>query len=286
MHVVASIGETAPVDATAGEPFKKALSQTIMRYDDRTSMGGTYRVFLTTHWSLIDHIQAGEDRDRALINLLLERYWKPVYCYLRRKGWANEAAKDLTQGFFHEVVLNRELVLRADRSKGRFRSFLLHALNQYVINQNEKETSRMRIPRNKMVSLECIDSSEFPQDMSGFKPDASYNYAWVSVLLDRVLAAVKKGCCDEGLRKHWDVFHARVVQPILDGAAAPTLRQICAEMGIEDARHASNMIITVKRRFRQTLRRQIRTTVVSDDEVDEELEEIVRFLPEGAQDFS
>ena len=122
--------------------------------------------------------------------------------------------------------------------------------------------------------------------MPGLEPDASYNYAWVSALLDRVLAAVRKECCNEGLEKHWEVFHARVVQPILDGTAAPTLRQICAEMGTEDARHASNMIVTVKRRFRQTLRRQIRITVVSDDEVDEELEEIVRFLPEGAQDFS
>ena len=277
-----SLAKTDAVDEVPGEP----LGKTIMRYDDRTSMGGAHRAFLTTHWSLIDHIQAGEDRDRALINLLLERYWKPVYCYLRRKGYDNEAAKDLAQGFFHEVVLNRQLVLRADPSKGRFRSFLLHALNQYVINQKAKETARMRIPPDKTVSLECIDLSELPQDMAELEPDASYNYAWVSALLDRVLAAVKKDCCDEGLETHWEVFRARVVQPILDGTAAPTLGQVCAEMGIEDARHASNMIITVKRRFRQTLRRQIRTTVVSDDDVDEELEEIVRFLPEGAQDFS
>lgn len=249
-------------------------------------MGGTHRAFLTTRWSLIDHIQAGQDRDRALIGLLLQRYWKPVYCYLRRHGWGNEEAKDLTQDFFHDVVLGRSLVLRADPSKGRFRSFLLHALNQYVINQRAKQTAGTRIPRERLVSLEGIDSSELPQDMSESEPDASYNYAWVSALLDQVLATVRSRCCQEGLQTHWEVFHARVVRPILEGSAAPALGEICVRLGIEDTRRASNMIVTVKRRFRQALRGHIRTTVVSEEQVDEELEEILRFVPEGAQDFS
>ena len=98
-----------------------------MREKDQTDMGGERETFLTTHWSLIEDVQSGDDKDRALIGLLLDKYWKPVYCYLRRKGYNNEQAKDLTQGFFHEVVLSRELVRRADQSKGRFRSFLLHA---------------------------------------------------------------------------------------------------------------------------------------------------------------
>ena len=72
-----------------------------MEYDDRTTMGGAGETFLTTHWSLIEHVQRHEDRDRALIGLLLQRYWKPVYCYLRRRGYENEQAKDLTQAFFH-----------------------------------------------------------------------------------------------------------------------------------------------------------------------------------------
>ena len=257
-----------------------------MRYENRTDMGGMHRAFLTTHWSLIDRIQADEDKDRALINLLLQRYWKPVYCYLRRHGRDNEEAKDLTQGFFHEVVLGRSLVLRADPSKGRFRSFLLHALNQYVINQGAKKTAGTRIPQEKLVSLEGIDPSELPPDMAESEPDVCYNYAWVSALLDQVLAAVKSSCYQEGLQRHWEAFHARVVRPILEGTTAPALGEICVRLGIQDARRASNMIVTVKRRFRETLRRHIRTTVVSEEQVDEELDEILRSVPEGAQDFS
>jgi len=257
-----------------------------MRTDDRTDMGGMQEAFLTTHWSLIDDIQAGRDRDRALIRLLLQRYWKPVYSYLRRKGFNNEDAKDLTQGFLHEIVLSRQLVQRSDQAKGRFRSFLLHALKQYVINQEAKKTATIRIPKDKLVSLETIDTSELPQDMSVCEPDVSYNYAWVSALLDQALAAVKRSCSEEGLQTHYELFHARIVRPILTGAPAPPLSEICTHLGVADTRRASNMIITVKRRFRETLRSHIRNTIMSKDLVDEELDEIIRFLPECAQDFA
>jgi RNA polymerase sigma-70 factor (ECF subfamily) len=257
-----------------------------MRSDDRTDMGGTHEAFLTTHWSLIDNIQASHDKDRALIKLLLQRYWKPVYCYLRRKGFNNEDAKDLTQGFFHEVVLNRQLIQRSDQAKGRFRSFLLHAVNQYIINQRAKQTATIRIPRDKLVSLESIDPSELPEDMSACEPDASYNYAWVSALLDQVLAAVKQSCSEEGLQTHWEFFNARIVEPILTGEPIPPLSEICTHLGVEDTRRASNMIITVKRRFREMLRKHIRNTVISTDQVEEELDEIISFLPKSAQDFT
>ena len=63
-----------------------------MSRDDYTDMGGTGEAFLTTHWSLIEDVQRHEDRDPALIGVLLDRYWKAVYCYLRRKGYDNEQA--------------------------------------------------------------------------------------------------------------------------------------------------------------------------------------------------
>jgi hypothetical protein len=121
------------------------------RFRDETDMGGERDIFLTTHWSLIEKVGNEGDKDRALIASLLENYWKPVYCYLRHKGYGNEDAKDLTQGFFHEVVLDRNLVQRADPAKGRFRSFLLHALNQYLINERDKRMAQKRIPPEKTV---------------------------------------------------------------------------------------------------------------------------------------
>jgi len=250
----------------------------------RTSMGGACEAFLTTQWSLIGGIQAADTRDKALIGVLIERYWKPVYCYLRRKGYPNEEAKDLTQGFFHAVVLNRGFVGRADPSKGHFRTFLLHALNQYVINESAKETAGKRIPKDKLVSLELLDPPDVPATVLEAGPDDCYHYAWMSALMDQVLATVRAGCRDEGLETHWHLFHEKVVGPILHGVAAPSLADLGARYGIADPRQVSNMIVTVKRRFRSVLREHVRTTVLADEQVDDELSEILRFLPEIAQD--
>jgi hypothetical protein len=252
--------------------------------EGRTAIGGACETFLTTHWSLIGHIQAGDTRDRALIGLLLETYWKPVYCYLRRKGYDNEQAKDLTQGFFHEVVLNRNLVQRADQSRGRFRSFLLYALNQYVANELAKQSVGKRIPKDKLVRLDAADPPAVPSTVVEAAAEDSYHYAWMSALMDRVLNTVRLGCRDEGLETHWHVFNERVVQPILCGTPAPSLAEVCQRHGIDDPQQASNMIVTIKRRFRTALREHVRTTVAADAQVNEELADILRFVPGLAQD--
>ena len=249
----------------------------------QTDMGGTQESFLTTQWSLIEHIQAGEDRDSVLIGSLLRMYWKPVYCYLRRKGCDNEQAKDLTQDFFHEVVLNRDLVGRADVSKGRFRTFLLHALNQYLINKNRDAHATKRIPREKLISLDAMRLPDLPQNVVESDAEDTYHYAWLSSLLERVIAQVQADCCREGMEIHWALFDTHVLKPILGGGSPPPLATACQEHGIDDAKKASNMIVTVKRRFRGALLEHIRGTVLSGDLADEELTDLLQFLPRGAQ---
>jgi len=162
-----------------------------MGYNDQTDMGGSREAFLTTQWSLIENIKVDEGRDRILIDFLLRQYWKPVYCYLRRKGFNNEDAKDLTQDFFHEVVLNKDMVGRADQAKGRFRSFLLFALNEYLTKQSIREKARKRIPKGKLVSLNVTEEPTIPQSVEKASADESYHYAWLSTLLERVLEDVK-----------------------------------------------------------------------------------------------
>ena len=255
-----------------------------MRPNDYTDMGGTGEAFLTTHWSLIEDIKSDEDKDRALVGLLLKKYWKPVYCYLRRKGYDNEKAKDLTQEFFYEAVFGRGLIQKADESKGRFRSFLLIALNRFLINIKYKETAKKRIPKDKLVPLDMIDSLELPQILSTFRPEDSFNYAWVSSLLEEVLEEVEAKCHEDDKSIHWQVFHDKILQPIIDGTSTPTLKEICERYGVKDDAQASNMIVTVKRRFQGTLRKQLRNSVVSEEQIGGELEEIKRFFPKIAQD--
>ncbi len=217
-----------------------------MRHSDYTDMGGSGGTFLTTHWTLIEDVKKSPDKDRALIGLLLERYWKPVYCYLRQKRYDNEQAKDLTQGFFHEIVLNLNLIQRADQSKGRFRSFLLYALNQYLMNEKRRGTAQKNIPKGKIVSLDAIEPPVLPQSVIDSSPEDSYNYAWVSALLDQILSDVKCACFEQGMETHWNVFSEKVVEPMLNNARPPFLVHICEKYGIESEKKTSNMIVTVR----------------------------------------
>jgi len=255
-----------------------------MGLHDQTDMGGSAESFLTTHWSLIEGIQKQQDPDRALIGLLLERYWKPVYCYIRRKGHANEEAKDLTQGFFHEVVLNRQLVQRADPAKGRFRTFLLHVLKQYLIDQTRRQSTGRAIPKEKLVPLDIHDPPALPQIISELTPEDCFMYAWKSTVLDRVLTEVRDECIADGLETHWCVFHDRVLMPIFDESEPPSMTDVCQRYSIASESAASNMIITVKRRFQNVLRKQLRATVLCDGDADEELQDILRSWGIGAQD--
>jgi len=251
-----------------------------MNRGDYTDMGGTGAAFLTTRWSLVE--QAGSDE--ALIESLLERYWKPVYCYLRRKGYSNEDAKDLTQGFFHEIVLGHHLIEKADPSKGRFRSYLLVALDRYLINVKDKQDARKRIPSDKLIALDTSALSELPAAVSDLDAETSFNYAWVSTLLEEALQQLEDQCRREGTSTHWYLFRDRVLLPILNGASQSSLKALCEKYGVEDTMKASNMIITAKRRFRTILLGRLRSLVASDDQVREEWEEIRRFFPAMAQD--
>ena len=255
-----------------------------MGLHDQTDMGGTAETFLTTHWSLIEGVQEHQDPDCALIGLLLGRYWKPVYCYVRRRGYANEEAKDLTQGFFHEVVLNRQLVQRADPAKGRFRTFLLHALKQYLIDQTRRQSTDRHIPKDKLVPLDITEPLTLPQTISELTPEDCFIYAWKSAVLDRVLTEVKASCMADGFEAQWGVFHDRVLRPIVDESEPPSMADICQRHRIASESIASNMIVTVKRRFHTALRRQLRATVQCDADADEELQDMLRTWGIGAQD--
>jgi len=256
-----------------------------MKRDDMTDMGGVGEAFLTTHWSIIENVgSSDEDRNQALISLLLTKYWKPVYCYLRRKGHDNEQAKDLTQGFFHEVVLGRSLIQKADQSKGRFRSFLLIALNRYLITAKTGQAAQKRIPKSKLVSLDVTDLPELRQTASELTPEDSFNYAWISALLEQVLQEVEAKCHEDGKTVHWHIFHDRVLEPIMEKNEPPSMTEICRRYGIQSEATASNMMVTVKRRFQIVLKSHLRNLVVSEEQVDEELAEIMRFLPKMAQD--
>ena len=255
-----------------------------MRRHDHTSIGGDQKSFLTTQWSIIERIAAnGETNNQTLINNLLEKYWKPVYCYLRHKGHGNEESKDLTQGFFQEVVLGRKLVHQARRAKGSFRKFLLTALERYVKSAHRIDIAQKRIPKSNIASLEYIDATQLVEPLSGLTAEESFHYAWVSSLLDGVFAEVEADCNAHDLAVHWNLFRDRVLEPIAHETEPPSLTEMCDKYGIEDKKKASNMVVTVNRRVQAAIKRHLRQALSEETTVEEETKEIMRALLKIAQ---
>jgi len=255
-----------------------------MNREEYTSIGGDQRSFQTTCWTAIEEVRAGHARDaQGLIGELLTVYWKPVYCYLRHRGYHNEEAKDLTQGFFREVVLGRELIQRADRTKGRFRTLLLRALDRYLVSVHRKETARKRIPPEKLIPLEAANLSELPGAFNDLNAEGVFHYAWVSNLLDRMIVEVRRECRRRGRETHWNLFHDRVLHPIITGAESPSLEELCRKYGVDATAKASNMIFLVKRRFQAALKRLLRQSVASEAQINEEMLELMKFLAKGRQ---
>jgi DNA-directed RNA polymerase specialized sigma24 family protein len=250
----------------------------------RTSIGGKGGRFQTTHWTAVEAIRSGDQAQRrALMGELLNAYWRPVYCYLRRKGFDNEQAKDLTQGFFQEVVLGRELVQRADPDKGRFRTFLLCALDRYVTSVHRRQTARKRAPQGRSVELDWPAMADLPEPAAELDCEDSFHYAWVSDLVDHMLAEVKAECLSHGMDIHWQLFEERVLDPLLEDRKPPPLADLCAACGIEEANRASNMIFAVKKRLQSALKRYLRRSVADESDVGQEMQALGRFLDRKRQ---
>jgi DNA-directed RNA polymerase specialized sigma24 family protein len=117
--------------------------------------------FGTTQWSLV--LEAGGEltpQGRQALATLCERYWSPLYVYLRHRGHSADNAQDLTQGFFVHL-LDKHALQSVDRGRGRFRSFLLASLNHYVSNVRDRELAQKRGGRVPLIAMDCMTAEEW-----------------------------------------------------------------------------------------------------------------------------
>lgn len=238
--------------------------------DDITSIGGVERHFPETQWTQI----CDSKQCQAALHQVLERYWKPLYFYLRRKGFNNDRAKDLTQGFFAQVLIGRGLVDKADRERGKFRNLLLVALENYVKSVHRPKKHQLIAGAIPIVDIDI--PSRAPED-----PTQAFMYAWAANLIDVSLADLREECVSDGQEVHWTIFNARFLRPMWENIRPPSLAALCAEHRISGEAKASNMIVTVKRRFRRILKRRIGQYVESEAQIEHEIHDIITILSQG-----
>jgi RNA polymerase sigma-70 factor (ECF subfamily) len=213
----------------------------------------------------------------AALETLCRTYWYPLYCYVRRRGHAPCDAQDLTQEFFARM-LAQDWVARADREKGRFRSFLLMAMSRFLANEWDRARTLKRggsHPHQPLVP-DTAETRYAQEPATRTTPEDAFEKQWALTLLDQVL---------EQLQQEYQVAD----QHALFAALKPTLagsRETLpyAELGPRLGLSEGAIKVAVSRlrqRYRERLRAEIAQTVAGPEEVEEELRHLVRVLARG-----
>jgi RNA polymerase sigma factor (sigma-70 family) len=229
-----------------------------------------------TNWSLIHAAAKGDPVTASeAIERLVRRYWPAVYAFIRQSGRNVNDAADLTQSFVCDVVLHRNLFQKADQSRGKFRTFLLRALENYLRDNHRHETRLKRSGDSAPLRLtnEDLAAAESARDLT---PEQAFARQWNTTMIRRALERVRAGCVASGLDAHWRVFEARVVKPMLFGDEKVSYAKLVERLELDDSGQAANMMVTVKRRFVRALVEEIGCTVGDPMQIEDELRELLR----------
>lgn len=221
--------------------------------------------FQTTSWTLIDGARA----DRAGLEKLLRQYWSPVYASIRRQGYGSHDASDLTQEFMAQVVIGRDLVGRADSARGRFRSFLKQSLRNFLI---DRSRARKR-PEGEHPAHLASGSEETgsPEPAAAEAGADTFDREWAAAVIELTLQRLEEACREDDMEPHWQAFRLNVVGPTIRKSRALSMEDLASAIGAADATQASNMLQTVKRRFKRLLREVVSETVTDPAEIELEL---------------
>ena len=232
--------------------------------DTRESTAG---YFLTTHWSVV--IRAAKQDSASAHEALCElcrTYWYPLYGYVRRRGYSPQDAEDMTQSFFARV-LEKNYVADADRARGKFRSFLLTALKNFLANEWDRQHARKRGGFSSSINIDQATAEsrlqwELRDEM---QPDKAFERQWAMTLLDRVMAELEREYTESGRAKLFDALRGSLAKDESRSQA-----DIAASLNVSEA--AVKMALQrLRARYRDLLKAEIARTVSSPDEIEPEL---------------
>jgi RNA polymerase sigma-70 factor (ECF subfamily) len=231
------------------------------------------RSFASTRWTLIvNAADAGSPRQDAALAALCETYWQPVYAFIRRSGRSPDDARDLTQMFFVRV-LEKGFFKEADRSRGRFRSFLFASVRHFLANQHDWSVAKKRGGGAPILSLEFDDGERRytlePADTE--TPEDSYARSWAATVLESAMTRVARKYEESG---RGDVF-ARL-KPYLTGDEPESYAELAAGGGNPGQLRVA--VHRLRRDYGKALREVIADTVEKPEDVDEELKYLLEIV--------
>jgi RNA polymerase sigma-70 factor (ECF subfamily) len=221
---------------------------------------------------------AGSESDeqaRKALAAFCQGYWAPLYTFVRRRGYSPGDAQDIVQGFF-EHLLEHNTLSRADREKGRLRTFLLGSMENFLLKQRERMRAVKRGGSHQFVSFdELLPEAEAAMLATSHLDDVnSYDVAWASSVVTRAWKNVRDRFAAEGKREWVDELRPFVA----GGTATPPNQQEAAKRLGTSVENFRVWLSRLRQTYRHALRAEVASTVSNPQDVDEELHYVYRIL--------
>jgi RNA polymerase sigma factor (sigma-70 family) len=228
-----------------------------------SSVGGQVR-FETTQWSLVS-AASGEEEKHAALEGLYRSYCTPVYFFVRRRGYSREDAQDLTQDFFVHLV-EKNAFSRADPSRGKFRTFLLGALEFFLQHEAERARSQRRGGQSNIVFVDAGNAeAQYQLVDPALTAEQIFDARWAGTLIEGALARLQAEMEQAGKSELYDQIWRFVVADEESSYLEVAQRTGLTVSAIKTAIHR------LRSRYRAVLRDEIARTVTSSADFDEEI---------------
>ena len=235
---------------------------------DTNSTPADTRRFATTRWSVV--LAAGKNssaNQKQALETLCQRYWFPLYAFLRRRGYDTHQAEDFTQAFFAHLLEKHDL-RAADPQYGKFRSFLLIRLKYFLSDERDRTQAKKRGGGRKILSLSFQDAEGqyVLEPADPLSPEMLFEKSWALTVLDRTMDRLEAEMAKKNRQKlfeHLKVYLTAEKEDIPYQDMATKLHR--TEGSIRVAVHR------LRRQYRKLLRDEIAQTVDGEDQIDEEM---------------
>ena len=239
-----------------------------MKPDDRSRADAAE--FRPTRWSVVLlSAQSKAPGSRAALAALCRLYWYPLYAFIRRRGYNPEDAQDLTQGFFLHL-LDHKALAQVDPLKGKFRSFLLASIQNYLSKQVDRARCLKRGGKTEFVRLDAQNAEDRYQlePTDYLTAEKIFDARWALTLLDEAMRLLSAEYAGQGKMATLEVLKP-FLRPI-NSEALPSHEQVAGQLGVE-ANAVRTIIHRLRKRYTMLLRAEVARTLSDPGEIDEEL---------------
>jgi len=242
--------------------------------EDRSSRGGK-AWFSTTHWSVVLKARSEDDvESQDALATLCQAYWSPVYSYIRHRGSDPEAARDLTQGFF-AALLEGGGITEARKERGRFRSFLLTSVKNFLANEHDHRSAQKRGGGQIPISIDADEwESAFSvrEQSTPQTPETLFEKQWALALLDQALLGLEKESERTG-----GLARFRRLSPYLVSDDDPPYRTLAPELHMTESA-VRVALHRLRQGFGAKLREHVAQTVEDPAKTDDELRYLINLM--------